>query len=88
MKPRERYVARVSPLVLCPKITFQPMFVLISDSVPDRDDPADDLHPGYIACQRNLIFEILSFGLPVALFNGLEFRDSKVWRCLCYGNVN
>ncbi|KAK0440823.1 hypothetical protein EV421DRAFT_1960798 [Armillaria borealis] len=56
----------------------KPMFVLISDSVPDRDDPADDLHPGYIACQRNLIFEILSFGLPVALFNGLEFRDSKI----------
>ncbi|SJK99648.1 uncharacterized protein ARMOST_02956 [Armillaria ostoyae] len=56
----------------------KPMFVLISDSVPDRDDPADDLHSGYIACQRNLIFEILSFGLPVALFNGLEFRDSKI----------
>ncbi|KAK0232741.1 hypothetical protein IW262DRAFT_1326544 [Armillaria fumosa] len=56
----------------------KPMFVLISDSVPDRDDPADGLHPGYLACQRNLIFEILSFGLPVALFNGLEFRDSKV----------
>ncbi|KAK0440413.1 uncharacterized protein EV420DRAFT_1133707 [Desarmillaria tabescens] len=56
----------------------KPMFVLISDNVPNRDDPADSLHPGYIACQRNFIFEILSFGLPVALFNGLEFRDSKI----------
>ncbi|KAK0506601.1 hypothetical protein EDD18DRAFT_1124170 [Armillaria luteobubalina] len=56
----------------------KPMFVLISDSVPDCDDPADGLHPGYLVCQRDLIFEILSFGLPVALFNGLEFRDSKI----------
>ncbi|KAK0444888.1 uncharacterized protein EV420DRAFT_1573248 [Desarmillaria tabescens] len=56
----------------------KPMFVLISDSVPSRDAPADSLHPGYIACQRNFIFEILSFGLPVALLNGLEFRDSKI----------
>ncbi|KAK0440417.1 uncharacterized protein EV420DRAFT_1315927 [Desarmillaria tabescens] len=56
----------------------KPMFVLISDSVPNRDGPADSLHPGYIACQRNFIFEILSFGLPVALLNGLEFRDSKI----------
>ncbi|PBK64183.1 P-loop containing nucleoside triphosphate hydrolase protein [Armillaria solidipes] len=63
----------------------KPMFVLISDSVPDRDNPADDLHSGYIACQRNLIFEILSFGLPVALFNGLEFRDSKVWDVFVMG---
>ncbi|KAK0207916.1 hypothetical protein DFS33DRAFT_392484 [Desarmillaria ectypa] len=56
----------------------KPMFVLISDSVSNCDDPADSLHPGYVACQRNLIFEILSFGLPVALLNGLEFRDSKI----------
>lgn len=53
------------------------MFVLIADTVkstPPPDASIDD----WVGSQRGLIFDIISFGLPVALMNGLEFRDSKV----------
>lgn len=64
---------------------LQPMFVMINDG--GNLENQDQASAQRVLIQRAFLFDLLSFGTAVTLFNGVEFRDSKVSR-ISYAGFN
>ncbi|RDB27046.1 hypothetical protein Hypma_005061 [Hypsizygus marmoreus] len=64
-------------LTLILNVILKPMFIMINDG-GINDDSLSSVARQRILTHRLLVFGLLSRGIPIALFKGAEYRDSKI----------